>query len=378
MITELIEGKNIGCLPDPFPFLSNNKILKVKNDSDITSEYREMYNKMNESLSFREIKVNDVISGTIVDINNKEYSINVGYKDYVYVDIPKKGTFKTELLVGDSIDVLITKVFNKPFLIKGSVTELIKMKVHNKMQNYFENDIPLIATVKNLIPAGYTLDIHMDNVTVEAFMPNTLAGVNRLLDSSSIIGNTFEVMLETMQQDKGVYVVSRRKYLQSLIPSEIKKLKTGVVYTGVVTGTTPFGVFVQFASGDDRISCLTGMVHKANINEEWRDRIHQIKAGMTIDFYVKEIIKKEKIILTQILKESLWDDISVGKVYSGVVKDIKTFGALISLDDEDTMGLIQNSVINKSNLNINIGDTVKVKVSIFNREDKKIYLNFVE
>ena len=375
---ELIEGKNIGSLPDPFPFLSNNKILKAKGSGDISKEYLEMYLQMEESFQkLREIKVSQVVNGTIASITNKEIFVDFGYKDYIYVDKPKKSNFSTELTVGETIDVLITEISDSPFMIRGSITELIKQNVHIKMKNYFENSTALTSSVKSMIPAGYMMDIHMDNITIEAFMPNTLADVNRLSDSQSIMGLTFEVMLETLQQEKGVYVVSRRKYLQSLIPEEIKKLKSGEVYNGEVTGTTPFGVFVQFSASPDGPNCLTGMVHKANIEESWHDRWHQILPGMVIQFYVKEVIKNNKIILTQILKESLWDTIKVGKILTGKIRDIKNFGALISLDEETT-GLIQTAYINKYSKKLNIGDEIKVKVISLIRDDRKIYLNFAD
>lgn len=373
---ELIEGKNIGTLPDPFPFLTNKKILKIKSKGDITEEYMDMYNMMEESfLSLRDVKENEVINGVIREIQEKEIHIDFGYKDYIYVDRPKLNTFSAELKVGDNIDVLVTEISNNPFLIKGSITELIKQKVHTKMRDIYDNKTPLLASVKHTIPAGYMMDIHIDNINLEAFMPNTLADVNRLVDSDSIIGKTFEVMLETLQQEKGVYVVSRRKYLQSLIPTEVKKLKYGKVYSGIVTGSTPFGVFVQFSSGENRPECLTGMVHKANIDPVWHDKWDQIVPGMVIDFYVKEVIKHKKIILTQILKDSLWDTISVGKELTGKVRDIRNFGALIQLDEETT-GLIQTSYIVKSDTKINVGDEIKVKVILLLRDDRKIYLTF--
>ena len=378
MIKELIEGKNIGNLPDPFPFLSNNKISKVKSRGDVSKEYLDMYLQMETSfLALRDIKVNEVVTGVIKEIKEKEIFVDFGYKDYIYVDKPKKSTVSTDLMVGETIDVLITEISNSPFYIKGSVTELIKQKVHSKMKNYFENNLALISSVKSMIPAGYMMDIHMDNITVEAFMPNTLADVNRLTDSQSIMGLTFNVMLETLQQEKGVYVVSRRKYLQSLIPNEIDKLKFGEVYTGEVTGTTPFGVFVQFRATPNGPNCLTGMVHKANIDVVWHDKWSQIIPGMMIDFYVKEVIKNNKIILTQILKESLWDTIKVGKVMTGKIRDIKNFGALILLDEETT-GLIQTTYINKYSKKLNIGDEIKVKVISLIRDDRKIYLNFAD
>jgi ribosomal protein S1 len=48
-------------------------------------------------------------------------------------------------------------------------------------------------------------------------MPNTLAGINKLYDPTSIIGETFQVMIESFSEYEGTYIVSRRKYLQSLI-----------------------------------------------------------------------------------------------------------------------------------------------------------------
>ena len=377
-MVELIEGKNIGKLPDPFPFLTNNKIPRIKSKGDLSEEYLELFYQMEKTfLSMREIKVNEVITGNVVSVSEKEILIDFGYKDYIYVDKPKKSNVTAEIEVGNIIEVIITEIVDNPFMIKGSITELIKQNVHSKMKHYFENNLPLISTVKNMIPAGYMMDIHMDNVTIEAFMPNTLADVNKLSDSQSIMGETFEVMLETLQQDKGVYVVSRRKYLQSLIPEEIKKLKYGVIYKGEVTGTTPFGVFVQFGANPEGPICLTGMIHKANIEDSWHDKWDRILPGMKIEFYIKEVIKNSKIILTQILKESLWDTIKVGKVFEGKIKDIKNFGALIELDSETT-GLIQTTYINKYSKKLNIGDTIKVKVISLIRDDRKIYLNFAD
>ena len=381
MTDELVLDQNKKDFSDPFKFLTNNKIPKINNISDVPDGYLEMFKLMEKTFeSLREVKENEVVTGVIASITEKEIFIDFNNKDYIYVDKPKAGLLgnvSTELRVGDSIDVLITKISDKPYLIKGSITELIKQNVHSKMKDYFENNLPLTSSVKAMIPAGYMMDIHMDNVTIEAFMPNTLADVNKLSDSQSILGVTFDVMLETLQQEKGVYVVSRRKFLQSLIPQEIKKLKFGEVYKGEVTGTTPFGVFVQFSATPTGPTCLTGMVHKANIGEEWQNKWNQILPGMEIAFYVKEVIKNNKIILTQILKESLWDIIKVGKVLTGKIRDIKNFGALIELDQETT-GLIQTAYINKHNKKLNVGDEIKVKVISLIRDDRKIYLNFAD
>jgi ribosomal protein S1 len=371
MTTKLVEGVNIGKLPDPFPGLLNeNKIYKVKSNSDLNEEYVKLYNALEKTfIDMREINKNEIINGRIIKKSGNEIIVDFGYKDYIFVEMPRNDLAK-DLEEGDLIDVMITEVQDHPFLIKGSITELIKANVHNKLKKYFLEKLPLTAKIKELIPAGYMLDIYMDNITIDAFMPNTLADVNKLSDPESLLGQTLNVMLETLQQEKGVYVVSRRKYLKTLIPEEIKKLKRDIIYTGEVTGTTPFGIFVQFNG------CLTGMIHKMNVSEVWQNKWEEILPGMQIDFYIKEITKTKKIILTQMLKESLWDKIKVGKILTGKVIDIKNFGALISLDYE-TMGLIQTTYLVNNNAKLNKGDEVKVKVISVIKYDRKIYLNIV-
>ena len=319
--------------------------------------------------------IGSVVKGTISKITTKELVIDVNYKDSVYVEIKNSDTkIISHLTPGEDIDVMITKIKDNPYEIVGSITELIKIDVANKLRDKYKNQESLDATVIELIPAGFMLSIEMNNITLTAFMPNTLAGVNRLSpeQSQSLVGIKIEVMLETLQQEKGVYVVSRKKYLQSLIPKEIEKLEKGKVYTGVVTGSKDFGVFVEFNG------CLTGMIHKVNINIDWQDRIHEIKPGFEIDFYIQDILKGNRLILTQNLEQkSLWNTIKVNQIKKGKIITIKPFGALVSLDSQ-TMGLIQTTYINKSGRDLKKGDEVDVKVVSVIKDERKIYLAFPE
>ena len=199
------------------------------------------------------------------------------------------------------------------------------------------------------------------------FMPNTLAGVNKLHNPEEIVGQTFNVSIESYSSDKGTYIVSRRRYLKTLIPKAIKALQMEQVYTGHVTGTTPFGIFIEFNE------CLTGMIHKSNINPSFQDKISEIQPGTQIDFYIKEIIKGNKIILTQILRESLWDTIKPGQTIKGSVKSVKPFGVLVALDEE-TNGLIHQSEVDKIKKSFTEKDEVEVKVLSVDKSSRKIFL----
>lgn len=354
---------------------------KGEYDRVFSPEYKQLLDSLHNLPDSPSVRVGDIVNGKISSISNREILIDINYKDSIYVDI-KSPDLKIvqNLKKGDNMNVMITTVSDKPYEIKGSITELIKMDVANKLRSCYTENTSLVAYVRELIPAGFMLDIEMSSINITAFMPNTLAGVNRLTDvqSQGLVGTNIHVMLETLQQEKGVYVVSRKKYLHSLIPVAIEQLKNDrnenpeKVYTGLVTGTKDFGVFVEFSVGE---ATVTGMIHKVNLNPAFQETITEIKAGTPIDFYVRDILKGDKIILSQMLRESLWDTIRVGQIKDGVVRTIKPFGILIALDDETT-GLIQNTYIEKSGKSLKKGETVKVKIVSVIKDDRKIYLDF--
>lgn len=331
--------------------------------------------KLYEGMSNIEpINKSDIVIGTVSQIKEREIIIDIGNKDNVIIDRKgKEEKICKQLKVGKTVEVLIIELSESPYLIKGSVADLVKMNVDIKIKSFYDNNVGIEGTVREIIPAGYLIDIEIDGIIIDAFMPNTLADVNKMHDSNILLGSKIMIMLETLQQDKGIYVVSRKKYLKTLIPEKVKLLKKqpkDKVYTGHVTGTRDFGIFVQFED------CLTGMIHKANIVEAYRDKIATIQAGTLIDFYIKDIIKGgEQIILTQILKDSLWDTIRVGDSLQGKIVSIKPFGALVELDF-DTNGLIQTTYINKNNKKLTEGEMVDVVVISIIRDERKIYLTF--
>jgi ribosomal protein S1 len=313
--------------------------------------------------------VGDVVNVMFVGYSAAGYNFDGGFKDFVRVeDRPNEAKYLQNIEIGDTIDLFIINIDEDNYHIKGSLVELYENRAR-EILTQLEEGSSVSAFVKEMTPAGYNVILQFEGVTLAGFMPNTLAGINKLYNPESIVGTTFDVMIESFSQEEGTYIVSRRKYLQSLIPNAIKSLESGRIYVGNVTGTTEFGVFVEFNE------CLTGMIHKSNIHPDWSNRISQITPGLSIEFYIKEIIK-DKIILTQILRETLWDTIKIGQTFDGKIKDIKPFGALISLDDE-TNGLIHTSEIEKSNQKLTTGNTTKVKVIAVDRMNRKIFLTVV-
>jgi hypothetical protein len=314
-------------------------------------------------------KENTVVTAKYIGKSANQYVFSVGgFKDDIRVeDKMSEAKYLKNLEIGDVIDILITEINQNVYMIKGSVASLYESKAHANLKSLEEGQSVLVS-VKSINPAGYDVELNHGGVTLPGFMPNTLAGINKLYDPQSIVGLTFNVMIESFAEQEGTYIVSRRKYLQSLIPEAIKELNFEQIYSGNVTGTTPFGVFVEFNE------CLTGMIHKANVNPEWQEKLNQIKPGTPIDFYIKEVIKDSKIILTQILRQTLWDTIEYGQTIKGRVKETKQFGTLVNLDDE-TVGLIHVSEMDKlGKMKFSDGQEIKVKVLSVDRSSRKIFL----
>jgi ribosomal protein S1 len=73
------------------------------------------------------------------------------------------------------------------------------------------------------------------------------------------------------------------------------------------------------------------------------------------------------------LRETLWDNIKNGQIIDGVVKDVKQFGTLVNLDEE-TVGLIHTSEMEKIKRSFISGQELKVKVLSVDRMSRKIFL----
>ena len=137
--------------------------------------------------------------------------------------------------------------------------------------------------------------------TVKAFMPGSMSAANKLNDYESLVGKEMEVMVESYDEKFG-FVVSRKKYIQTIIPIYTKKLAARIeknkdlVIEGTVTGTTPFGIFVEL---DDHL--LTGMLHKTLVSDELRNKLrnNEIKPDTKINVYVHKI-EKGRIILSDV------------------------------------------------------------------------------
>jgi len=359
-----------------------NPHIKTKNGDKVYSRERyaqELYDLM-ESMDSGQTLLPLVTEGSIYDgkiyaVNSDFISVDVGYRELIYVKYEKETDLVKSLLPGDETSVLITSAKNNSHVL-GSISGGVKHKVFLDLRNGVETeDTAWVGVVKNMIEnGGYIVDVQ----GVECFMPGSLAGINKLHDFGSIIGTEMYVVPVSFSPERGTIVVSHRKYLQAMIPNEVQDIKDnmGVEYTGNVTGTAKYGVFVEFNK------CLTGMIHVNDLDETTAAlfKARDIKPGDEVMFKVKDVISNSKITLTQLdnVVFNPWTDIStryqIPCTVEATVKTNKEYGLFVNIEDGIT-GLLHISELDESLMDIfNPGDKITVQITRIDEESKKVFL----
>lgn len=326
----------------------------------------------------KQIKIGTQITGTLVSKTEKYAFVDFHGKNMVRISNSgiEKAIIET-LEIGTKVSVLITEVTDRMrdgFTLSGSLAEYQTQEILEFLQSAYEDKKVLTGRPVDMNHAGYNVIVNINDVNIMLFMPHLLTDVNKLVDSKSVLDTDVEFMLEYVKKEGNAsYIASRKKYLETLIPDEMGKLVRGGVYDGIVTGKTDFAVFVQFNG------VLTGMIHKTNLLPEVLELMNDIKPGYPIQFYVKDVVinhkdvKKNRVFLTQVERESLWDSISTGHKMAGKVVAVKDFGLMISLDFE-TKGLLHKSVLDRGLTEYKIGEMLDIRVTNVNKNNRQITL----
>ena len=205
---------------------------------------------------------------------------------------------------------------------------------------------------------------------IEAFMPGSLAAPNKIIDFQSYIGKEIIVMIEDFLKEMNSFIVSHKKYLAHILPSKIQDLDLSQKYTGNVTGCSKYGVFVEW-------DIFTGLLHTSKMDEITKEEFNNrnIKAGDQIWFYISEITRDSRIILTKESPEEKLNKIqnfilkSQNKVLESTVAAVMNFGVIVNVGEIN--GLIPIKEFKKNHVNVNNflqGDNVNVLFDEFKDE----------
>lgn len=373
--------------------LKPNNRIKTLNHRHIVYSHEPYAREMYEALcsvvfedTISELNVGGVETGRIHSMSEKWATVDIGYREMLYIDISKEDReIIADVRPGDevSVKILSDKTSIREYAV-ASISEGTKQKVFTDLREAAETGTTAyMGQVTEMIPGGgYIVTVQ----GIQCFMPGSLAGINKLHDFTAIVGKKLYVVPDSFSVNKGTIVVSHRKYLQALIPGKIEELAQSIdsEFTGFVTGTAKYGVFVEFNE------CLTGMIHLNDLSTELAEahRNNTVKPGDPIAFKIKEIVSDEKIILTQREKaevriDNSWEEftaaVKIPSVVIGTVRSIKEYGLFISVHGS-VVGMAHISEFPEGTIlkdKFVRGGEISVEIAKIDDETKKVFLKVI-
>lgn len=355
---------------DVFSYTTKN--LNVRDGDRILSDapyVEELYAKyIGASVEVNNIEPRDgdMVDARIIKVSDNNINLDINSKYSATLNLKKENSKYHEYLTEGSIIKVKLQRRNKEFL--ASITDAFNQQKFNEIRESIGKPIAFKAKVNELLYGGYWLTI--DGIKV--FMPGSLAGMNKLYNFESLIGKEIAVMPINYSAEKDTIVVSHREYLRTILPVRVSEVKTNITqkYSGFVTGTTQYGIFVEFNE------CVTALIPTTELDEKTNKLFinSQIKPGDTLEFFIKDVINDNKIIASQI-KDNVWtniqDKLKPKQETSGKITMIKSYGAFIELECGINV-LLSNTEYQKDT--IKVGDIIQVIIQKIDIDNKKVII----
>lgn len=328
-----------------------------------------------------ELNVGDIVTGTVVKIEEKQVLVDINYKTEGIVPISELSSLHVEkpsdvVNEGEELKLLIIKVEDDDIVLSKKAVDA--EKAWKELEEKLENDEVFETTVKEVVKGGLVVDVGL-----RGFIPASLVETYYVEDFSDYVGKTLKVKIIDLDQEQNRIILSHRAVVEEEEQAKkeelLNTLEEGQVIEGTVQRITNFGAFVNLGGVD-------GLVHISQLAHEHVEKVSDVVSeGDTIEVEVLSVDKEnERISLSR--KNVLpgpWDNISEkvsdGDVLEGTVKRLVNFGAFVELFP-GVEGLVHISQISNKHIGtpsevLEVGEKVNVKVLQVDEEEKRISLS---
>lgn len=351
--------------------------IKFINADEYSQEELQLLAKL-YSDSFRDIKEDEIIQGTIVGFSGDNVVVDVGFKSDG--TIPKSEFNATEeIKIGAKVDVVIESVEDEEGNLILSKKRADFLKIWAKVMDAYKNDKVIPGKILKRIKGGMVVDL----MGIEAFLPGSQIDIRPVRDFDAFVGQTMDFKIVKVNEPTENIVVSHKVLIEETISDQrkeiLEKLEKGQILEGTVKAITDFGVFVDLNGVD-------GLIHITDLS--W-GRINHPSEVVKLDEKIKVVVTdfdKEKKRISLSLKQLLphpWENIEqkykVGDKVSGRVVSLTDYGAFIEIE-KGIEGLIHISEmswtqhISHPSQFVSMGQIVEAVILSLDKEEKKISL----
>ena len=214
--------------------------------------------------SFRRINEGDIISGTVIDVNEEEVTLDLKYYAQGIIKVadlsndPDFAVFE-EVHNGDVIEATVVKTDDGQGNILLSKKEANDVLAWDVLSQYKEESKNLTVKVNEAVNAGVVAYLE----GIRGFIPASQLDLGYVEDVTSYVGKTLSVKVTEADKEKEKLILSAKAVLREAAKEEhdhkVAMIVPGTVLEGKVESLQQYGAFVDLGDG------LNGLVHISQI-----------------------------------------------------------------------------------------------------------------
>lgn len=233
---------------------------------EMPAETMEDYTKELEA-SFRTINEGNVISGTVIDVNETGVTLDLGYYAPGVIgaaDLSRDPAFSilADVHVGDTLEGTVVKKDDGAGNIVLSCVEAAETLGWDRLRQYLEEKTVLTVKVSEAVNQGVVAFVE----GIRGFIPASQLALDYVEETEGFVGKTLRVRVITVDSDREKLVLSAKDVLKEeeaeRLNHKISMIVPGTVLEGRVESLMPYGAFVDLGDG------LSGLVHISQISQK--------------------------------------------------------------------------------------------------------------
>lgn len=214
--------------------------------------------------SFRTVNEGDVITGTVIDVNEEEVILDLKYYTQGVIkaeDMSKDPGFSVlnDVRIGDTVEATVVRMDDGQGNIQLSKKEADAVLAWDVLTGYLEEKKELTVKVSEIVNAGVVAYAE----GIRGFIPASQLAITYVEDLEPYKGQKLAVRVITVDREKEKLILSAKEILKEKAKEDhdhkVAMIVPGTVLEGVVESLQPYGAFVDLKDG------LSGLVHISQI-----------------------------------------------------------------------------------------------------------------
>lgn len=264
--------------------------------------------------SFRQIKEGDILTGTVIDVNEEEVTLDLKYYTQGIIRVENLSndpdfSVMEDIHPGDEIEATVINMDDGNGNIELSKKEANDMLAWDKLKEMKANDMVVSVRIKESVPSGVVAYLE----GIRAFIPASQICSDYVENTDEWIGKTVDVRVITVEQEKEKLVLSgkavAREREEEQRNHKISMLVPGSIVEGTVESIMPYGAFVNLGNG------ISGLVHISQICQKRIASPHEaVKEGQKVKVKIINTNDHKVSLSMKALEEEMVDTEEAGDV----------------------------------------------------------------